>query len=455
MLQTLLEFLIFYKMKITLIQPSIGKHEKETYPRSWSMYPLNLAVIAGLTPKENEISFYDDRFENIPYEDHTDLVAMPAETYTAKRTYSIADKFRKKGIPVVLGGMHATLVSEEAKQHADSVIVGDAEPVWTAMLEDFKNKSAKRFYHVNPTGKQLETVSIDRGIFRGRNYLPLSLIETGRGCYFDCDFCAVTAAHQRTYRTKPIEQIVKEIEQTQSRNIYFVDDNFVSDFKRTKELCDAITPLNVRWISQGSVNMADDPILLSSLERSGCFNMLIGFESLNPEALKAMGKSWASSKRGYSESMKRIRDHGITVYATFVFGYDTDNKDDFKRTLDFAIDQKFAITAFNHLVPFPGTPLYRRLEGEGRLLYDNWWLRDKGKFGEVVFQPKNMSPEELADNCFKCRESFYEYGSIAKRLLDFKANSRNLTSAGYLTWVNLFSKHEAKKRQGWQIGGIY
>jgi len=439
-------------MKITLIQPSIGKHEGETYPRSWSMYPLNLAVIAGLTSKEKEISFFDDRSESIPYEIDTDLVAMPVETYTAKRTYSIADQFRKNGVPVVLGGMHATLLPEEAKQHADSVIIGDAEPVWKTVLEDLENRSLKRSYHVNTSGKKLGTVPINREIFDGKRYLPLGLIEAGRGCYFDCDFCAVTAMHRRTYRTKPIEDIVREIEETQSRNIYFVDDNFVSDFRRTKELCDAITPLGIRWISQGSVNMADDAQLLSSLERSGCFNMLIGFESLNPEALKAMGKSWASSKRDYSEAMKKIRNHGITVYATFVFGYDTDTKDDFKRTLDFAIDQKFAITAFNHLVPFPGTPLYQRLESQGRLLYDNWWLRENGKFGEVVFQPKNMSPEELAENCYKCREGFYGYGSIAKRMLDFKANSRNITSAGYLAWVNLFSKHEAKKRQGWPIG---
>jgi len=439
-------------MKITLIQPSIGKHEIETYPRSWSMYPLNLAVIAGLTPRENATRFYDDRFENIPYEESTDLVAMPVETYTAKRTYDIADNFRKRGIPVVLGGMHATLMPEEAKQHAEAIVIGDAEVVWKSILDDSKAKSLKDIYRGNPNGKTLETVAINRQIFEGRKYLPLSLIETGRGCYFDCDFCAVTVAHQKTYRTKPIDEIVREIESVQSRNIYFVDDNFVSDFRRTKDLCDAITPLRIRWISQGSVNMADDPKLLSSLEKSGCFNMLIGFESLNPESLNAMGKSWASSKRKYSESIERIRDHGITVYATFVFGYDTDTKDDFKRTLDFAIDQKFAITAFNHLVPFPGTPLYKRLESQGRLLYDNWWLREGGKFGEVVFKPKNMSPEELSENCFNCRESFYGYSSIAKRLLDFKANSRNLTSASYLTWVNLFSRHEAKKRQGWPIG---
>lgn len=442
-------------MNITLIQPSVGKHKHETYPKSWNMYPLNLAVIAGLTSKENEVSFYDDRFESMPYEKQTDLVALPVETYTAKRAYFIADRFRERGIPVILGGIHPTLIPEEAKRHADSVVIGDAEPVWGNLLKDLKNNSLKAFYHISPDSKFLDNVSIDREIFNGKKYLPISLIETGRGCFFNCDFCAVTAAHKRTYRTKEIGQIIKEIEQASSRNVYFVDDNFVSNFERTKELCEAITPLRIKWTSQGSVNMADDPKLLSALEKSGCFNMLVGFESLNPEALKVMGKSWASSKRDYSESIKRIRDHGITMYSTFVFGYDTDTKDDFKRTLDFAIEQKFAITAFNHLVPFPGTPLYNRLNEQGRLLYDNWWLRENGKFGEVVFRPKNMSPEELSNGCFECRRSFYKYGSIAKRLLDFKANSKSPLNAAYMAWVNLFSRDEARKRQGWPIGGEY
>ncbi len=438
--------------KITLIQPSVGINEEGTYPKSWSMYPLNLAVIAGLTPEENEVSFVDDRFEEIPYASPTDLVAMPVETYTAKRTYSIADKFREEGVPVILGGMHATLVPKEAKQHADSIVVGDAEQSWIKAIGDLERGSLSEVYNVPLERKVLPKVPIDRTIFEGHKYLPVSLIETGRGCYFGCDFCAVTAMHNGTYRAKPIDDIVTEIKETGKKDFYFVDDNFVSDFRRTKDLCDAITPLNIRWISQGSINMAEDSKLLSSLEKSGCFNMLIGFESLNPETLKTMGKTWASAKRDYTESIKKIRDHGITVYATFVFGYDTDTKEDFKRTLDFAIDQKFALAAFNHLAPFPGTPLYQRLKEQGRLLYDNWWLRDEGKFGEVLYQPKNMSPEELSENCFEARKAFYDYRSIGKRLMEFKANSKSLVNAGYFSWVNLFSGREVNKRQGWPIG---
>jgi radical SAM superfamily enzyme YgiQ (UPF0313 family) len=441
-------------MKITLIQPTIGKVKNESYVRSWSMYPLNLAVLAGLTPESYSVDFIDDRLGDIDYDASRDLVAISTETYTAKRAYSIADEFRKRNVPVVLGGIHPTLMPQEAKQHADALVIGDSEQVWPVLLEDVRRKQLRKEYNGNIEGKVLAHVSPRRDIFQGRKYLPVDLVETGRGCNFSCDFCAVTATYGGTYRTKQIEAIVQDVESLEGRNIYFVDDNFISDSRRTKELCRALTPLKIRWTSQGSVNMAEDPELLAALKKSGCFNMLIGFESLNKNTLELMGKSWATARRSYEESIKKIRDHGITLYATFVFGYDTDTKDDFKRTLDFAIDQKFAITAFNHLVPFPGTPLYARLKDQGRLLYDNWWLRDNGKFGEVVFQPKNMSPEELGRGCFEAREVFYSYGSVFKRLVDFKANAKDPITAGYIAWVNLFSRKEAKRRQGWPIGEV-
>ena len=441
-------------MKITLIQPAIGKVKEESYVRSWSMYPLNLAVIAGLTPDSHSVDFIDDRFEDIDYASPRDLVAISVETYTAKRAYSIAEEFRKRRIPVVLGGMHPTLMPEEARQHADAIVVGDSEQVWPGLLEDFIRNQLRKGYVAKTERRVLTHVAPRRDLFRGSKYLPIDLVETGRGCNFSCDFCAVTATHNRTYRTKQIEAIVQDVESLEGRNVYFVDDNFISDRRRTKELCRVLAPLRIRWASQGSVNMAEDTQLLEDLGKSGCFNMLIGFESLNRNTLELMGKGWATARRSYEEAIRKIRDHGITIYATFVFGYDADTKDDFKRTLDFAIDQKFAITAFNHLVPFPGTPLYARLKDQGRLLYDNWWLRDNGKFGEVVFQPKNMTPEELSQCCFEARELFYIGSSIFKRLMDFKTNAKDPITAGYLAWVNLFSRKEAKRRQGWPIGEV-
>ncbi len=441
-------------MKTTFILPSVGKVQGQKYIKSWQMYPLNLAVLAGLTPKDVEVRFVDDRLEKIPYDEQTDFVAMSVETYNARRTYDIASQFRERGVPVVLGGIHASLAPEEVMENSDAVVIGDAEPVWEQVIRDFSKDSLQKAYHIQPRIGKLPHVQPRRDLFDMKKYLPAGLVETGRGCLFGCDFCSIAGSYHGSYRTKTIDDIVTDIESTKQRNIYFVDDNFIAQFSRTKELCDAIAPLRKKWMSQGSINMANDRELLRDLERSGCVNMLIGFESLNEETLKAMGKTWSIAKRDYGVAIQKLRDHGVSIYGTFVFGYDSDTKDDFKRTVDFAVEHKLALAAFNHLVPFPGTPLYKRLEEQGRLTYDKWWLEQGVRFGEVVYQPKNMSSEELAYNCFEARKEFYSFGSVFHRMQDLKANLKDFSNAAYFFWVNLFSGREVKRRQGWPIGEI-
>ena len=441
-------------MKTTLILPSVGKVKGERYVKSWQMYPLNLAVLAGLTPSDTEVKFVDDRLEDIPYDEPTDLVAMSVETYNAKRSYNIAAEFKKRGVPIIMGGIQASLDTAEVAENADSVVVGDAELVWEQVLADVKIGNLKKIYQNQPRKGNLTHVKPRRDLVKRNEYLPIGLVETGRGCNYDCDFCAVAGSYKQSYRTKAIDDIVEDIESTKQKNLYFVDDNFISKFLRTKDLCDAITPLNKRWMSSGSIDMANDKELLKSLEKSGCFNILIGFESLNTETLKSMGKTWGVAKRDYEESIQRLRDRGISIYGTFVFGYDTDTKDDFKRTVDFAVEQKLALAAFNHLVPFPGTLLYDRLKQEGRLHHDKWWLEPNSRFGDVVYSPKNMSPKELTDNCFEARKDFYSYSSIFHRMQDSKANFKDFTNAAYILGVNLFSGKEVKRRQGWPIGEI-
>ena len=439
-------------MKTTLILPSVGKVRGEKYVKSWQMYPLNLAVLASLAPEDVDVRFVDDRLEGIPYDEQTDLVGMSVETYNAQRSYNIASEFRRKGVPVVLGGIHASLDTAEVTEHADSVVVGDAETVWEQVLRDAENGELQKVYRSQPRKGELIHVPPRRDLFKGKKYLPVGLVETGRGCPFTCDFCAIAGSYEGSYRTKAIDDIVSDIESTDQRNLYFVDDNFISKFSRTKDLCDAIAPLGKKWMSQGSINMANDRELLKGLEKSGCVNILIGFESLNEETLKSMGKTWSTAKRDYGESIQRLRDHGVSIYGTFVFGYDSDTKDDFKRTVDFAKEHKLALAAFNHLIPFPGTPLYSRLKEEGRLHHDKWWLEPDYRFGDVAFTPKNMTPDELAENCFEARKDFYSYGSIFHRMQDRKANLKDFSNAAYFYWVNLFSGKEVARRQGWPIG---
>ncbi|MGD2068659.1 MAG: radical SAM protein [Gemmatimonadota bacterium] len=439
-------------MKIQLVNPAMGKRTGERYVRSWSMQPLNIAVLSALTPDEHEVSFMDDRFDEVDYDVEADLVAIPVETYTARRAYSIARRFQDRGVPVVLGGIQASLVPEEVAAHGDSVMVGDAEHAWARIVTDAARGELRPRYDEARTSGELAHVRPDRSIYGERPYLPLAMVEAGRGCPFNCDFCAIAGSYESTYRAKDIDAIVEDVAGLDSDLLYFVDDNFVSRPRRTRELAAAIRALDKRWFSHGSITMANDDDLLARMAESGCANILIGFESLDQATLEAMGKSWNTRRYEYGEALAKLRDHGITVYGTFVFGYDTQTLDDVKRTLEFAIEERLCLAAFNHLVPFPGTPLYRRLRAEGRLLDDDWWLSDEGSFGEVTFRPRNMTAEKLAEACYDARRDFYRFGSVLRRARDFKANLRDPYSAFTYFAVNLVSNKGIKRRQGWPVG---
>lgn len=438
-------------MKLTLIQPSMGRKKNEGYVKSWQMEPLSLATLAGQTPEDVEISFYDDRFDEIPYDEPTDLAAIAIEAYTAKRSYEISDKFHEKGVPIIIGGIHPTLIPEEAREHADAIVVGEAEGLWESILDDVKGSKLKKIYK-SEKRPSLKGIKQNREIFKGKKYSPITLVESGRGCKFSCDFCSISAFYNQTCNYRPIEDIVNEVKRLEKKNIFFVDDNFVADFNKAKELCKALIPLNKKWVSQGSINVANDEELLKLMEKSGCFGLLIGFESLNKKNLEQMDKSWNTQRSDYETALQKIRAHGISVYATFVFGYDEDTKDSFKEALDFAIRQKFILAAFNHLMPYPGTPLYNRLKIEKRLIYDKWWLDPNYNFGKIVFRPKSISPVELENNCLESRRQFYSHSSMFKRMLDRKANCKDIFAAAIFLWTNLFSRKEVDKRQYWPLG---
>lgn len=441
-------------MKIIFIQPSIGKFTDRPYVKTWQMQPLAIAVLAAMTPPEVEIQFIDDRFDVIPDNIQADMVAIPVETYTAQRAYHISKIIRLKQIPVVMGGIHAALLPQEVAEHADAVVTAGAENVWQQLIHDLQKKQLKKFYSNLDLQTHLTHIAPARHIFKGKPYLPLEMVETGRGCPFSCDFCAIAGAHQKKYRSKRIDDIVNDVASLKGKFLYFVDDNFVSQFKRTKELCDALAPLKKRWFSHGSINMAQDLDLLKRLEKSGCTNILIGFESLNPVTLAAMGKTWNVIKRSYQEAIMRLRDHGISIYGTFVFGYDTEGLDDIDRALEFAIEQKLALAAFNHLVPFPATPLYDRLRKENRLFEEKWWLRPGYRFGEVAFRPKNYSAEILGEKCYLARKAFYQHSCTFKRLLDLKTHCKSLMDILIFLSANFSSKRGIAERQSWPIGDV-
>lgn len=436
-------------MRLTFIHPAIGHRAGEKYIRSWQMEPLPIATLAGLTPDDIELRFYDDRMERIPFDEPTDAVAIPVETYTAHRAYQIASEYRSRGIPVVLGGFHPTLMPDEAARYGDAIMTGEAESVWAEMIDDLCHRTLRRRYDGIPAS--LENIRVDRSLFRGKRYLPIGLIETGRGCRFPCEFCAIQVFFARSYRRRPATAVIAELESLQrsKRIFFFVDDNFAGDIRASMEWLPALEKLRARWITQMSINAAHDEAFIAQLARSGCRGVLIGFESLEEDNLRLMNKRFNTMRSGYAGALANLRKHGIAVYGTFVFGYEHDTLDSFDEAVAFAQQQDMYIAAFNHLTPFPGTPLYARLAQEGRLRFDAWWLDARYRYNDIPFLPKRLTPEELTRGCVSARRKFYGWDSILRR--SWRNRSDFFMFRNYFP-INAMHRNEVSLRNGYPLG---
>ena len=437
-------------MRITLIHPCIGRRIGEPYIRGWQMEPLAPAMLASLTPRDVEVKFYDDRMEPIPYDEPTDLVAISVETYTAKRAYQIASEYRRRGVPVAMGGFHATLATDEVCEYAEAVVVGEAENLWPRLVADFRAGRMQRVYR-SDTRPALDGIRPDRTIFRGKKYLPIGLVEAGRGCHLRCEFCAIQSFFSSTQNRRPAEDIIDEIRQMDKPFIFFVDDNFTSHIDRAKDLMRQLIPLKIKWVSQASIHAAHDEEFLRLARESGCQGLLVGLESLNPDTLKRMSKTFNLMNGGYDVAFANLRKYGIRLYVTFMMGYDGEGIDTFDRNVSFARDKKFFMVSFNHVTPFPGTPLYRQLQREGRLLYDRWWLDPEYRYGMMPFVPTGMTAEETRRGSLDARASFYSLPSILRRSLDFKVNTRGSFLWHYFI-VNFLMRREVSQRENYPLG---
>lgn len=439
-------------MHITFIQPAVGhKRDGSAYPKTWIMEPLSIAMLSALTPPEWSRTFFDDRLGEIDYTIQTDLVCISIECYTARRGYQIAARFRQRGIPVAIGGFHATLATDEVSRHADVVLCGEAENYWAQFLDDAAAGTLQPLYTSDAPGV-LANRFADRAIFGTRNYGLLHLVETSRGCRFACDFCSITKFFRQTYNPRPIDDVVAEVARLKNKYLFFVDDNLAMDVDRFKALCKALVPLRKRWIGQLSIHASHDDELLRLMCQSGCAGVLIGFESLNAATLDAMGKQVNRNTADFSAAIERLRRHHLSIYATFVFGYDHDTPGTFDETYRFAMEHKFFFAAFNHLVPFPGTDVYARLKNENRLLSERWWLDERFTFGDVVFRPKHFDAPSLAHHCLDCRKRFYSPASIFSRGMDFRANAADPVKAALFLAANFGQQREVARRWNLPFG---
>jgi radical SAM superfamily enzyme YgiQ (UPF0313 family) len=433
-------------MKITFVRPNL--YEGRSFD---AMHPLCFAILRRLTPPDVSTAFYDERLEPIPVDEPTDLVAMTVETYTARRAYQIATAYRRRGVPVIMGGYHPTFLPDEALQFADSVVVGDAEGVWPQVLEDARRGQLHPLYRQEEF-PALGGIMPDRSIFRGKRYAPVTLVQYGRGCKYNCSFCSIRAFYGTVLRQRPVAEVIEEIQRCRSRTIFLVDDNIFVDIPRAVELFEALISLRIAWSCQISIDIAHEPALVRLMARSGCINALVGFESLNRDNLVQMRKAWNLKYHDYQTSIRVFRDAGIMIYGTFVFGYDHDTVASFDEAVAFAIRNKFYLANFNPLTPTPGANLYRQLQQEKRLIYERWWLDPDFRYGHATFHPRGMTADELTAGCLRARLRFNTWSSLWRRALAPGTNLRSPFRLGVYLLSNLISKREILSKQGRQLG---
>lgn len=400
-------------MRLTIVYPAIGNHPNRL--ACW-LEPLHAAQIAGLTPPDVGLSFYDDRLEDIPFDIPTDAVVLTFDTLRARRAYQIASDFRRRGVPVIFCGEHPMLAPEEAAHYAEAVVQGELETNWEPLIDDLRHNSLQKYYS-HPASADLGGVRTDRRIFQNKPYLPVNLLETGRGCRFSCEFCATPVISGRMHRMRPVESVLREIGSSvgDRRHYLLVDDNFAGNMVQAREMTSVLGRLKMHWATQISINAAHDDSFLAQLSANGCNGVHIGFETLDSGNLRCMQKQFNAMRGGYNDALKNLRRHRIAVYGSFVFGYDNDTQAAIDETVDFAIEQRLFLAAFRPLMPLPGTPLYTRLFREGRLIHQNWWLREELRAGQCVFSSAGMAAREIDNGCQAARLRFYNWRNLLKR----------------------------------------
>ncbi|MCK4351774.1 radical SAM protein [candidate division WOR-3 bacterium] len=388
------------------------------YRKKYSGFSLSLAILASLIPSDIELKIIDENVESIDFSEFFDLVIVTFFTIGATRAYEIGDAFRKKGIKVVFGGVHASMMPEEAILHADAVAIGEAEVLIPEIIEDCHHGHLKKFYRT-PERPELENTPVPRWDLLKIDCYHNPTTQTMRGCPFDCEFCTVRAFWGKRYRYKPIPKVVEEIKilkrlfDKKDTFIMIADDDITANKMRAKDLFKAFIPLGIKWMGQGSLSMAKDDELLELMVRSGGTRMIIGFESISPIALREMHKNPANIVEEYAENVRKIQSYGVAVIGSFVVGFDDDDESVFERTANFIIENHIAIPQFLLLTPFPGTKLFERLSKEKRILHRDW---TRYTTSTVCFKPKKMSVDTLQNGYYNALQRIFSYEGILNRL---------------------------------------
>ncbi|MEW6108228.1 MAG: radical SAM protein [Nitrospirota bacterium] len=415
-------------MKLTIIIPrwpagSIWSNFVFRFPY------LSATTLAALTPPDVDVTIQDENVQEISFDSDADIAAISIMTPLAVRGYEIADRLRINGTKVIIGGFHATWMPDEAASHADAVVTGEAEAIWTEIIKDLKMNRLRKRYSA-PSVSLLDGLPpARRDLLKKDGYFFINTIQTTRGCPFDCDFCSVTAFYGRTYRYRPIEDIERELRGISggANFLFIVDDNVTGNPSHAKKLFEMLKRYPFKWLSQTSITFAENPELLELAKESGCYGMFIGFETLTQEGLDKLNKRFNRAEK-YAELIKRIHDNGIGVQGSFIFGYDWDTKSSFETVVSFAEKTRLDSVLFTILTPYPGTKVFSRMMEEKRIITTDW---SKYDMAHVVYKPKNMSSEELQEGYLTANRHFYSWNSMLKRLIAFR---RSLMVFGPMNW---------------------
>lgn len=381
-----------------------------------------LLAVAALIPRDRyEVVLTDENIEPIDFDLKVDLVGISAMTSYVDRGYEIADAFRRQGVPVVMGGVHPSFMTVEALQHADAVVVGEAELVMDKLLADLERGEMSGVYKADRLCTMADMPLPSYDLIKQNRYVNRAFIQTSRGCHQACTFCAESMMNGVKFRYRPLDEVIREIEACGQHRISINDANFFGTRERPKKIMNALRGRGISWQAGVTSRLAEDDEMLELAAASGCYMLSIGFESISPATLRSVHKTVNRPER-FAKLVKKIHSYGIMVFGLFMFGFDTDEEDVFEATVRFNIEADFDVCAYSVLTPYPGTLTWYEMKKAGRLVSYDWHLYDQG---HIVYRPLNMTPEQLRDGHRAAARKFYTPGSILKRFPMLGSRSRS------------------------------
>ncbi|HEC81571.1 MAG TPA: radical SAM protein [Thermoplasmatales archaeon] len=414
-------------MRILLVEPDIDHGTFSRIDAKIAMIPSpSIHQVAACTPKKHEVEIVSEWYDEVKFDDNYDVVGITSFTKDAPRAYEIADRFREIGVTVVLGGIHPTIMPEEAKQHADAVVIGEAEENWPKLLDDFERNRLKPFYFwnhkVNPASIPSPRRELDP-------LNPLSAtIQTSRGCPYKCEFCQLTGIGDTIHRRRPLEHVIKELRDIDRKIIWFQDASLTINPEYSKRLFKMMIKerLNKRWVAFGNANLLErDDDFLKLARDAGCIAWMVGFESISQKTLDDIIKKKTNKVERFSSMIKKVGKYGMGIWGSFIFGFDTDTSDVFDITYETIEEWGLETAEFNILTPFPKTPLFEKMDKDGRIITKDW---SKYNLHNVVFQPKNMTVEELKEGVDKIKRRYYSISNTLNRVFGSANTSKKFSS---------------------------